>query len=657
VVQPFATVAGDSSQPYGFVGQLRSSAGLGSGCVIKPRVVATAGHVVFDDGTLAAATNIEWLFQRDRDQFEPAPQIPRGFYLFDGYAAQRAADNSPGVSSPQSRDLDLAALYFMEDAGRGGYSGFLASDTATNEFLTSAAPKVLAGYAVDGVATADQGRLFATPAITAGFAQGYGRTHSSTALRGLGGMSGGPLFVEHQGHFYPAAVYLGGTAETLVRAFDSQAINMFDRAALSGGDGENHTGGGVTRSETIVIPSATDRGAVEITIEPAAAAAGGWRLRPEISYRASGSQLGSLKPGTYILEFRPVAGYQTPAAETINITRNHLLRRTYAYGELNAPPVIGTVADQTMDEDSPGRELAFTVSDPDTSPAALTVDAASSNPALIPVSGVVLSGSGADRAVTVTPLPDQHGSAVITLTVSDGSLSASTSFTVTVNPVNDAPTVSQPADLEIPVNTAGTLALLQVGDVESAPADLTVTAASSDPALVPAGGLVTGGAGANRTLAITPAANRLGQAVITVEVSDGDRTTTVSFGILVTGTPLETWRYANFGTTENTGPAADDADPDGDGQHNLAEFTAGTKPKDPRDVFRVLTASKTAAGFTVTAAGKAGRSYVMERRDGGNGTWTAVAASGPLAADGTVTLSDPAPPPGSGMYRVKVVLP
>jgi hypothetical protein len=40
----------------------------------------------------------------------------------------------------------------------------------------------------------------------------------------------------------------------------------------------------------------------------------------------------------------------------------------------------------------------------------------------------------------------------------------------------------------------------------------------------------------------------------------------------------ETWRYGYFGTIGNSGTAADDADPDGDGATNLAEFNAGTHP-------------------------------------------------------------------------------
>jgi hypothetical protein len=286
------------------------------------------------------------------------------------------------------------------------------------------------------------------------------------------------------------------------------------------------------------------------------------------------------------------------------------------------------------------------------------LEASSSNPALIPVSGLTFGGSSTNRTVTVTPAPNQHGSATITLTVSDGSLSASTNFTVTVNPVNDAPTVSQPADLSAPVNAGIAPVALTIGDIETDPAELTVTAVSSDPLLVPAGGLLTGGSGANRTLAITPAPNRLGQAQITLTVSDGDRTTAVAFPLTMTGTPLETWRHGHFGTTDPAGPAADDADPDGDGQNNLAEFTAGTGPNDPSDLFRVLTTTRTATAFTLTAAGKAGRSYVLERTiDLSGGSWAEVASSASLQAAGTVTLSDPQPPGNGAFYRVRVVLP
>ncbi|MDD5138810.1 MAG: PHB depolymerase family esterase [Verrucomicrobiales bacterium] len=52
-------------------------------------------------------------------------------------------------------------------------------------------------------------------------------------------------------------------------------------------------------------------------------------------------------------------------------------------------------------------------------------------------------------------------------------------------------------------------------------------------------------------------------------------------------TPLEVWRRTYFGTTLNTGNAADTADPDGDGYDNGQEFIAGTNPTDSASRFQV----------------------------------------------------------------------
>ena len=99
-IVPFPTVSSGVGMPYAFVGQLRGSAGSGSGVVVRRRVVATAGHVVFDDNLLAAATGMQWLFQRDATVHEPKPQEPRGVYLFGGYAARRRVENTPWCFIP-----------------------------------------------------------------------------------------------------------------------------------------------------------------------------------------------------------------------------------------------------------------------------------------------------------------------------------------------------------------------------------------------------------------------------------------------------------------------------------------------------------------------------------------------------------------------------
>ena len=340
-VLAFETVTAAGDGPFAHVGQLRSRSGAGTGFVVKPRVVATAAHVAWDDGTLTAAKGLQWMFQRHRGLHDPKPLQPRGFYIFKGYEDQRRLDNSPGDSSPESQTLDVAALYFNEDAARGGYGGFLASDLADNEFLLSNANKMLVGYPVDGIAPASRGRMHATAPFDVPFTPGFGHTFTTTAIRSFGGNSGGPLCVQFEGGaYFPAAVYLGGNAQTVVRAIDSEVVRLFNRAEDSGNGGGNNTGGGITGTEFEVIGGPGIPGSLQVDLRPATAIAGGgkWRLKPESSFRESGFQRAGLSPGRYVLELTPVAGFQTPALQSVQIRGGGLTTLTFTYAQ---PPVVG----------------------------------------------------------------------------------------------------------------------------------------------------------------------------------------------------------------------------------------------------------------------------------------------------------------------------
>jgi formylglycine-generating enzyme required for sulfatase activity len=73
------------------------------------------------------------------------------------------------------------------------------------------------------------------------------------------------------------------------------------------------------------------------------------------------------------------------------------------------------------------------VGDAQTAAGSLIISGSSSNTTLVPNANIVFGGSGANRTVTVTPASSQTGTATITVTVSDGSLSASDTFLLTVN--------------------------------------------------------------------------------------------------------------------------------------------------------------------------------------------------------------------------------
>jgi hypothetical protein len=145
-------------------------------------------------------------------------------------------------------------------------------------------------------------------------------------------------------------------------------------------------------------------------------------------------------------------------------------------------------------------------------------------------------------------------------------------------PGNFAPTITDIASRSIAVNTSTGAVPFTIGDTQTPPASLTLSKASSNPALVPVAGIVFGGSGANRTVTVTPAANQLGSATITVTVSDGTLTMSDTFVVTVTGTPQQTWRFTYFGTTANSGIAADTVDANDDGESNLMEFATGQDP-------------------------------------------------------------------------------
>ena len=342
VMVGFDAVSSDTSLPNAFVGQIRGDAGSGTGFVVRPRVVATVGHAVFDDGTLAVTTGLQWLFQRDRGVHDPVPRTPRGHYLMTGYAAQRIADDSPGVSSPQSQNLDVATMFFLQDIGRGGYSGYLASDTVTNEFLVSDSLKTLVGYPVDGIPDSDLDRMHATPPANAVFTKSFDRTYTTPDIRASGGASGGPLCVlAENGAYYPAAIYLGGTGQTVVRAIDSGVVALIAFADASSVDGVGVNGG--SQSESISEPYDDETlGALKVVIEPASAraAGAGWRTNNLSAYLPSGQQLDSLEPGDFTISFPVLEGFVPPAPQPATVEAGFLKTITFSYEPVVAAPLI-----------------------------------------------------------------------------------------------------------------------------------------------------------------------------------------------------------------------------------------------------------------------------------------------------------------------------
>jgi hypothetical protein len=77
----------------------------------------------------------------------------------------------------------------------------------------------------------------------------------------------------------------------------------------------------------------------------------------------------------------------------------------------------------------------------------LSLTASSSNPAVVDGAGLVLSGTGTNRALSVTPMRDASGPVWVTLTAGDAAgNNTATTFLLTVRPVNDPPTLDPIAE-------------------------------------------------------------------------------------------------------------------------------------------------------------------------------------------------------------------
>ena len=70
----------------------------------------------------------------------------------------------------------------------------------------------------------------------------------------------------------------------------------------------------------------------------------------------------------------------------------------------NTPPVITSIEDQTIDQDTATDPLAFSIGDAETPLEGLAVTVESDNPALIDPAGLIVTGEGADKNLIVTPL-------------------------------------------------------------------------------------------------------------------------------------------------------------------------------------------------------------------------------------------------------------
>ena len=95
----------------------------------------------------------------------------------------------------------------------------------------------------------------------------------------------------------------------------------------------------------------------------------------------------------------------------------------------------------------------------------------------------------------------------------------------------NAPVITGIADQTIDEDTRTDIIPFSISDADTALSRLIITRESGNLELVPLNGIVLGGVGADRTVRVTPAANRFGSAFITIKVNDGTHTTAETFEV------------------------------------------------------------------------------------------------------------------------------
>lgn len=141
-----------------------------------------------------------------------------------------------------------------------------------------------------------------------------------------------------------------------------------------------------------------------------------------------------------------------------------------------------------------------------------------------------------------------------------------------------------------------------------------------------------------------------------VTASDASNTSVNSTEVSAAALPvlslIETWRAAKFGTSSNTGSAADNEDPDGDGLVNFMEYALAGEPLQAGSSPRPAVSSGSPLTIEFTRIADPSLTYTVEATsDLVAGPWVSIwSTTGAGNTAGPVTVSDPGPVTGNKRF-------
>ncbi|SVC87548.1 uncharacterized protein METZ01_LOCUS340402, partial [marine metagenome] len=197
---------------------------------------------------------------------------------------------------------------------------------------------------------------------------------------------------------------------------------------------------------------------------------------------------------------------------------------TVTVAPVNDAPVMVAFEDQTTLEDH-SISIALNATDIDNESSDLSFDASTGDTDIVTVFVT-------DNILTLTPVENATGPAEIEVWASDGEVESDTvSFTLTVTAVNDAPTMSAIDEPVAVDEDLDNVIFTVIPSDDDSGAELTVSVTTNNAALIPEGSISYDPAGpvsSGETVTVTlnPADDANGEALVTVNVSDGSETIT-----------------------------------------------------------------------------------------------------------------------------------
>ena len=247
-----------------------------------------------------------------------------------------------------------------------------------------------------------------------------------------------------------------------------------------------------------------------------------------------------------------------------------------------------------------------------------------------PVSLVVTAGQPAVFSVTATGIPDptyqwlKNGTNVFdatgaTLVISNAQDADAAIYSVVVSNIAGAVTSSN-ATLTV-INVAPTVNF--TASPTSGTEPLTVTFTDTSAGTTPIS--LTWDLGDSTTTNTAGSASFVhaygpGTYTVTLTASNSVGTSALVSNNLITvaPTPFHAWQLQYFNCT-NCPDALPDADPDGDGQNNAAEFLAGTNPTNSLSALRIISAVRQTTDVVITWAAGAGTTNAVQATAGDAG--------------------------------------